>query len=114
MTLPGVGRKTANVVLGEAFGKPGVVVDTHVARLARRFGWTAQNDPEKIERDITALLPRQEWTAASRGWSGMVVVSVTPAGPRAARVGWPGGARRSARVPPTRRLRVARQDGTVS
>ena len=66
MTLPGVGRKTANVVLGEAFGKPGVVVDTHVARLARRFGWTAQNDPEKIERDITALLPRQEWTAASR------------------------------------------------
>ena len=66
VTLPGVGRKTANVVLGEAFGKPGVVVDTHVARLARRFGWTAQNDPEKIERDIAALLPRQEWTAASR------------------------------------------------
>ena len=66
VTLPGVGRKTANVVLGEAFGKPGVVVDTHVARLARRFGWTAQTDPEKIERDIAALLPRQEWTAASR------------------------------------------------
>jgi endonuclease-3 len=66
VTLPGVGRKTANVVLGEAFGKPGVVVDTHVARLARRFGWTAQADPEKIERDIAALLPRQEWTAASR------------------------------------------------
>jgi len=66
VTVPGVGRKTANVVLGEAFGKPGVVVDTHVARLARRFGWTAQTDPEKIERDIAALLPRQEWTAASR------------------------------------------------
>ena len=66
VTLPGVGRKTANVVLGEAFGKPGVVVDTHVARLARRFGWAAQNDPEKIERDIAVLLPRQEWTAASR------------------------------------------------
>jgi endonuclease-3 len=46
VTLPGVGRKTANVVLGEAFGKPGIVVDTHVARLARRFGWTAQDDPE--------------------------------------------------------------------
>jgi endonuclease-3 len=46
VTLPGVGRKTANVVLGEAFGKPGVVVATHVARLARRFGWTAQDDPE--------------------------------------------------------------------
>jgi hypothetical protein len=58
VTLPGVGRKTANVVLGEAFGKPGVVVDTHVARLARRFGWTAQTDPEKIERDIATLLPQ--------------------------------------------------------
>jgi endonuclease III len=65
VTLPGVGRKTANVVLGEAFGKPGIVIDTHVARLARRFGWTAQTDPEKIERDIGALLPPQEWTAAS-------------------------------------------------
>jgi endonuclease III len=66
VTLPGVGRKTANVVLGEAFGKPGIVVDTHVARLARRFGWTAQTDPVKIERDVAALLPRREWTAASR------------------------------------------------
>jgi endonuclease III len=66
VTLPGVGRKTANVVLGEAFGKPGLVVDTHVARLARRFGWTAQSDPGKIERDVAALLPRREWTAASR------------------------------------------------
>jgi endonuclease-3 len=63
--LPGVGRKTANVVLGDAFGKPALVVDTHFARLARRFGWTAQTDAEKIEHDVAALLPRQEWTAAS-------------------------------------------------
>lgn len=65
MSLPGVGRKTANVVLGDAFGKPSLTVDTHFARLARRFGWTAQRDPEKIERDVAALLPRREWTAAS-------------------------------------------------
>jgi endonuclease-3 len=65
MTLPGVGRKTANLVLGGAFGKPGIVVDTHFARLARRFGWTTHTDPDKIERDVAALLPRREWTAAS-------------------------------------------------
>jgi len=65
VTLPGVGRKTANVVLGDAFGKPSIMVDTHFARLARRFGWTAQTDPEKIEQDVGALLPRREWTAAS-------------------------------------------------
>jgi endonuclease III len=65
MTLPGVGRKTANLVLGGAFGQPGIVVETHFARLARRFGWTAQTDPDKIERDVAALLPRQEWTPAS-------------------------------------------------
>jgi len=65
VTLPGVGRKTANVVLGDAFGKPAIVVDTHVARLARRFGWTTQTDPDKIEQDVAALLPRREWTAAS-------------------------------------------------
>jgi endonuclease-3 len=61
----GVGRKTANLVLGGAFGKPGIVVDTHFARLARRFGWTAHTDPDKIEHDVTALLPQREWTAAS-------------------------------------------------
>src|SRR6266851_4417259 len=65
VTLPGVGRKTANVVLGDAFGKPSLTVDTHFARLARRFGWTAQTDPNKIERDVGALLPRRDWTAAS-------------------------------------------------
>jgi endonuclease III len=65
VTLPGVGRKTASVVLGDAFGKPAITVDTHFARLARRFGWTVQTDADKIEQDLAALLPRQEWTAAS-------------------------------------------------
>jgi endonuclease-3 len=65
VSLPGVGRKTASVVLGDAFGQPSITVDTHVGRLARRFGWTARTDPDKIEQDIAALLPRQEWTAAS-------------------------------------------------
>jgi endonuclease III len=65
VTLPGVGRKTGNMVLGGAFGKPGIVVDTHFARLARRFGWTAQTDADKIESDVAALLPKREWTAAS-------------------------------------------------
>jgi endonuclease III len=65
LTLPGVGRKTASMVLGDAFGKPSLTVDTHVARLARRFGWTTSTDPDKIECDIGALLPRREWTAAS-------------------------------------------------
>jgi endonuclease-3 len=65
VTLPGVGRKTASVVLGDAFGKPAIVVDTHFGRLARRFAWTTHTDPGKIEQDVAALLPRQEWTGAS-------------------------------------------------
>ena len=62
VTLPGVGRKTANVVLGDAFGVPGITVDTHVGRLARRFGWTAETDPVKAEHEIGALFPRKDWT----------------------------------------------------
>jgi endonuclease-3 len=66
VALPGVGRKTANVVLGSAFGKnEGVVVDTHVARLAARLGFTRQSDPAKIERDLAALFPRARWTSLS-------------------------------------------------
>ncbi|HEX7267203.1 MAG TPA: endonuclease III [Streptosporangiaceae bacterium] len=65
VTLPGVGRKTANVVLGNAFGVPGITVDTHFARLARRFGWTTQTDPAKIESEVGALFPRSEWTMLS-------------------------------------------------
>lgn len=60
--LPGVGRKTANVVLGVAFGAPeGIVVDTHVQRLAQRLGWSKQTQPEPIERDLMALFPRGQW-----------------------------------------------------
>jgi len=65
VTLPGVGRKTANVVLGNAFGIPGLTVDTHFGRLARRFGWTTNTDPEKVEQDVAALFPRKEWTMLS-------------------------------------------------
>jgi endonuclease-3 len=65
VTLPGVGRKTANVVLGNAFGVPGVTVDTHFGRLARRFGWTRSEDPEKVEQDVMALFPKSEWTMLS-------------------------------------------------
>jgi endonuclease-3 len=63
--LPGVGRKTANVVLGNAFGKPGITVDTHFGRLARRFGWTASEDPVKVEHEVGALIPKSEWTLLS-------------------------------------------------
>jgi endonuclease III len=65
VTLPGIGRKTANVVLGNAFGVPGLTVDTHVGRLVRRFGWTAEQDPVKVEAAVGALLPRSEWTMFS-------------------------------------------------
>jgi len=64
-TLPGVGRKTANVILGNAFGIPGIVVDTHVGRVAQRLGLTDASDPEKIEQDLMALFPREEWTRVS-------------------------------------------------
>ena len=62
VTLPGVGRKTANVVLGNAFGVPGLTVDTHFGRLVRRFGWTAEEDPVKVESEVAALVPKREWT----------------------------------------------------
>jgi endonuclease III len=65
VTLPGVGRKTANVVLGNAFGVPGLTVDTHFNRLARRFGWTTNTEADKIEADVAALIPKSEWTILS-------------------------------------------------
>ena len=65
VTLPGVGRKTANVVLGNAFGVPGITVDTHVGRLVRRFGWTDEDDPVKVEHAIGALFPKRDWTMLS-------------------------------------------------
>ena len=66
ITLPGVGRKTANVVLGHAFDIPGITVDTHFGRLSRRFGWTNEKDPVKVEHIVGALIPQAEWTNLSQ------------------------------------------------
>jgi endonuclease-3 len=66
ITLPGVGRKTANVVLGHAFDIPGITVDTHFGRLSRRFEWTASKDPVKVEIDVQELIPEKEWTNLSQ------------------------------------------------
>ena len=65
VTLPGIGRKTANVILGNAFGIPGITVDTHFGRLARRFGWTTQDDPVKVEHEVGTLFPKRDWTMLS-------------------------------------------------
>jgi endonuclease III len=65
LLLTGVGRKTANVLLGHVFGQPGLVVDTHVRRLSRRLGLTREQDPDKIEQDLQKLLPPREWTPFS-------------------------------------------------
>lgn len=65
LELPGVARKTANVVLGNAFGKPGITVDTHMKRLSNRMGLTTHSDPVKIERDLGAMLPPKDWTMFS-------------------------------------------------
>lgn len=65
VTLPGVGRKTANVVLGDAFGVPGITVDTHFGRLVRRWGWTEEEDPVKVEHIVGELVERKEWTKLS-------------------------------------------------
>jgi endonuclease-3 len=62
VTLPGVGRKTANVILGNAFGMPGIVVDTHVQRVSQRIGLTKNTDPVKIEFDLMEIVPKEEWT----------------------------------------------------
>lgn len=65
VSLPGVGRKTANVILGNAFAIPGMVVDTHVGRVARRLGWVRARQPEQVEAELCELLPQQRWTRTS-------------------------------------------------
>src|SRR6478609_2876418 len=65
VTLPGVGRKTANVVLGNVFGVPGIAFDTHFGGLVRRFGWTPDEDPVKVELEVGALFPKRDWTMLS-------------------------------------------------
>lgn len=74
-SLPGVGRKTANVVRGNWFGMPALTVDTHVGRLSRRLGWTRATDPAAVERDVCALLPGVDWTQLSHDliWHGRAV-----------------------------------------
>ncbi|PUB27905.1 DNA-(apurinic or apyrimidinic site) lyase /endonuclease III [Promicromonospora sp. AC04] len=82
VTLPGVGRKTANVVLGNAFGVPGITVDTHFGRLARRLGLTTDEDPVKVEAEVGELFPKKEWTMLSHHlvWHGRrVCLARTPA-----------------------------------
>jgi endonuclease-3 len=66
ITLPGVGRKTANVVLGHAFDIPGITVDTHFGRLSRRFEWSKSMDPVKVEHEVGELIPQKEWTNLSQ------------------------------------------------
>jgi endonuclease-3 len=65
VALPGIGRKTANVILGNAFGIPGITVDTHFGRLVRRWGWTEEEDPVKVEHAVGALVPKRDWTMVS-------------------------------------------------
>ncbi len=65
VTLPGVGRKTANVILGCAFGQPAIVVDTHVKRVAKRLGWTHSKNPDQVEIDLSGLIPKAVWTETS-------------------------------------------------
>ncbi len=65
-SLPGIGRKTANVILGACFQKPGIIVDTHVKRVANRLDLTSHADPTKIEQDLQALLPQKDWTSGSQ------------------------------------------------
>ena len=106
MTLPGVGRKTANVVLGNAFGIPGITVDTHFGRLARRFGWTDETDPVKVEHAVGALFPKRDWTMLSHHliWHGRRRLPRQEA--RLRRLpGRAAGARRTARARPTRSRR---------
>jgi endonuclease III len=65
--LPGIGRKTANLLIATVFGQPGIIVDTHFKRLSQRLGFTQQDDPDKIEFDLKALLPEKDWTDWSHG-----------------------------------------------
>jgi len=65
VALPGIGRKTANVILGNAFGVPGITVDTHFGRLVRRWAWTWEEDPVKVEHAVGALVPKRDWTVVS-------------------------------------------------
>jgi len=66
LRLPGIGRKTANVILGNAFGQPAIIVDTHVRRVSRRLGLSCSDDPDRIERELAGFFPRPEWSQRSQ------------------------------------------------
>ncbi len=100
VTLPGFGRKTANVVLGNAFGIPGITVDTHFGRLVRRWAWTTDTDPVKVEHDVWCSSPRASGRCCRTASSGMVGGCVTRASRPAGSARSPDCARRTARVPP--------------
>ena len=108
VTLPGVGRKTANVVRSVAFNLPGLPVDTHVGRLSRRLGLTRNDDPVKVEADLCALLPPSEWESSACGSSCTDGASVMPAHPGAESVAFPSCAHR--RCPLRRRRHARRSD----
>ena len=99
VTLPGIGRKTANVVLGNAFGIPGITVDTHFGRLVRRWRWTAATDPVKVEHAVGELIERREWTLLSHRviFHGRRVCHARK--PACGSVCWPGTARPTGPVP---------------
>ncbi len=104
--LPGVGRKTANVVLGNAFGIPGITVDTHFGRLARRFGWTEETDPVKVEHAGRRAVPEEGLDAAVPSPDLARTPSLPRTQPGLRRVSrWHGSARRTARGRPTRSRR---------
>jgi endonuclease-3 len=105
VTLPGVGRKTAFVVLGNAFGRPGVTVDTHFMRLVRRWQWTDETDPDKIEAAVSALFRRVTGRTCRTTSSGTAAASATPASLPAAPAPSPRSARPTARARRTRRRR---------
>ena len=107
VTLPGVGRKTANVVLGNGFGIPGITVDTHFGRLVRRFGWTTETDPDKVEVAVAALFPPKDWTQLCHNviWHG--AGAAMPGTRRAVPARSPAGAPRTGKERPTDQGRQA-------
>ena len=101
VTLPGVGRKTANVVLGNAFGVPGITVDTHFGRLVRRFGWTDENDPVKVEHRSARSSRGATGRCSATSSSSTAAAPATPRSPRAAPARSPRGAPATASARPT-------------
>jgi len=82
-TLPGIGRKTANLLMATAYGRPGIIVDTHCSRLSNRLGFSRHTDPVKIEFDLRAIVPEKDWSDCRTAWSSTDVTAASRASPRA-------------------------------